>query len=118
MGKTTILRLVFHLLSPENNRGHRNFLRDTHFEIIEVKLFSGVTVSARHEDPLKRSVLILQNKERGETLVTWTFRKRSKETRGRDDQALYLPPEIWINDIATTDSNRFKTHRSDEEEVF
>lgn len=63
MGKTTILRLVFHLLSPENNRGHRNFLRDTHFEIIEVKLFSGVTVSARHEDPLKRSVLILQNKQ-------------------------------------------------------
>jgi ABC-type transport system involved in cytochrome c biogenesis ATPase subunit len=29
MGKSTILRLVFHLLSPENSRGHRNFLKAT-----------------------------------------------------------------------------------------
>lgn len=42
MGKSTILRLVFHLLSPENSRGHLNCLKATQFELLEVRLLSGI----------------------------------------------------------------------------
>lgn len=37
-GKTTLLRLVYHVLSPANNRGHRSYLAKTKFESIRVAL--------------------------------------------------------------------------------
>ena len=35
-GKTTILKLVFHLLSSEENRGHRSFVATTPFQLFQV----------------------------------------------------------------------------------
>jgi energy-coupling factor transporter ATP-binding protein EcfA2 len=48
-GKSTILRLAFHLLSAATNRGHRNALFDTYFHTLEVDLHNGVLLGAtRH----------------------------------------------------------------------
>lgn len=48
-GKSTILRLAFHLLSAATNRGHRNALFDTYFHKLEVDLSNGVQLGAiRH----------------------------------------------------------------------
>ena len=45
-GKTTILRLVFHLLSPVDNRGHKTILAQTKFASFEVYLADGSVVRA------------------------------------------------------------------------
>ena len=47
VGKSTLLRLAFHLLSAANDRGHRTALYDADFDSLEVALASGITLSAR-----------------------------------------------------------------------
>ncbi|WP_173046750.1 AAA family ATPase [Nitrospira sp. KM1] len=51
-GKTTILKLVFHLLSPESNKGHRSFVAKTPFKSLHIELENGFAVSASREDTL------------------------------------------------------------------
>src|SRR4030095_15456632 len=46
-GKTTILKLLYHLLSPIDNRGHKSVLGQTKFERFEVILSNKVAVIAR-----------------------------------------------------------------------
>ena len=46
VGKSTVLRLAFHLLSAANNRGHRTALFDSYFSRLEVDLFNGVKLVA------------------------------------------------------------------------
>jgi len=43
-GKTTLLRLLFHLLSPVNNRGHKTVLLETKFENLCVELCGGTEI--------------------------------------------------------------------------
>lgn len=46
LGKTNVLKAIFHLLSPANNRGHRTAVAKMKFQSIEVELSSGIMVSA------------------------------------------------------------------------
>lgn len=48
-GKTTILNLLFHLLSPEPRAGHRNWLARVPVERFEVTLMDGSKISLRHD---------------------------------------------------------------------
>lgn len=45
-GKTTLLSMIFHLLSPANNRGHRNALAEIPFKRFTIYLSDGTKVSA------------------------------------------------------------------------
>lgn len=45
-GKTTILNLVFHLLSPEESQGHRTYLARKQFRKLSVKLNNGAEITA------------------------------------------------------------------------
>lgn len=45
-GKTTILRLLFHLLSPARTRGHRTWVGAVPFRSIRIELSNGTTVAA------------------------------------------------------------------------
>jgi energy-coupling factor transporter ATP-binding protein EcfA2 len=45
-GKTTILKLLFHLLSPASGRGHRSFLAKTPFQKFSVSLTDGTSIIA------------------------------------------------------------------------
>jgi predicted ATPase len=49
-GKTTVLNLVFHLLSPEVAQNHRTFLAQTVFSEFTVELANGMRVSATRPD--------------------------------------------------------------------
>ena len=46
-GKTTILRLLFHLLSPVESRGHKTVVTQTKFNLFEVTLANGTRVIAQ-----------------------------------------------------------------------
>ncbi|MGN6552723.1 MAG: AAA family ATPase [Verrucomicrobiota bacterium] len=45
-GKTTILKLLFHLLSPVESRGHKTVVTQTKFSLFEVTLANGTRVIA------------------------------------------------------------------------
>src|SRR5688572_13035617 len=50
-GKTSLLRLLFHALSPAGNRGHRNALRRIRFREFRVDFHDGTyVVYARNRD--------------------------------------------------------------------
>lgn len=60
VGKSTILRLAFHLLSCANDRGHRTALYETDFENIEVGLWPDVLLSATSLTENEIKILRLQ----------------------------------------------------------
>lgn len=51
-GKTTVLSLVFHLLSPAENAGHRGRIAEVPFAFLEVTLQDGTKISAKKDSQL------------------------------------------------------------------
>ncbi|MFO1125707.1 MAG: ATP-binding protein [Methylocystis sp.] len=74
VGKSTILRLVFHLLSPANKSGHRGALYKADFENLEVLLSSDVIVSASKISEDEEIFLALQISRGSKILATWRFK--------------------------------------------
>lgn len=78
VGKSTILRLVFHLLSASDNSGHRTALRKIPFRMLSVMLNTGVVFKAerkeleRHDD-YSRAPLRLTIERRGRLVSEWNF---------------------------------------------
>lgn len=48
-GKTTVLNLIFHLLSPSSGRGHLNAIAKVPFRSLQVNLSDGTTITASRE---------------------------------------------------------------------
>lgn len=85
VGKSTILRLVFHLLSAANNRGHRTALYKADFKRLEVKLTSNVSLEASLSDDTHR-VLTLTIFENSKKIVIWEYHPREEETSFSDEE--------------------------------
>lgn len=49
-GKTTILKLIFHLLSTEKSGGHKTFIANTKFKSVEVILANKYSIFAKRRD--------------------------------------------------------------------
>ena len=89
VGKSTLLRLVFHLLSAANDRGHRTALYKTDFQRLEVTLSSGTRLVARilELEPTKLVLLeVLQGEKR---VAVWDYRPRD-ENRFLEEEAVYI----------------------------
>lgn len=69
-GKTTILRLLFHLLSPIDNRGHKTELAQTKFSRFEVQLADGTTILAERSQHRLIGNLELRIAKSGKTICT------------------------------------------------
>lgn len=89
VGKSTLLRLAFHLLSAAEDRGHRTALYGSEFQSLEVNLSSGVKLTARFigEDFLK--ILSLEIFVDDELVAVWDYRPRD-ERRYLDEESVYL----------------------------
>lgn len=95
VGKSTILRLAFHLLSAAHDRGHRTALYKTIFENLEVDLTSGHQIGAKfiknQNDIDAPKTLSLSIKKGNETLVIWDYMPRGRrESLHADDDELYV----------------------------
>jgi len=51
-GKTTILQMIFNLLSSENGEGHKTELANSKFKKISIKLSNNIVISAFRLDDL------------------------------------------------------------------
>jgi energy-coupling factor transporter ATP-binding protein EcfA2 len=63
-GKSTILKLLFHILNPEPYAGHRSFITTIPFKTFEIRLNSGATIAVKKDEPFSTSdySLIIQSK--------------------------------------------------------
>lgn len=51
-GKTTVLNLVFYLLSTKNKSGFKSLLAQTKFELFSIKLSNGIEIGASRKDSI------------------------------------------------------------------
>jgi energy-coupling factor transporter ATP-binding protein EcfA2 len=89
VGKSTLLRLVFHLLSAASSRGHRTALYNTDFRHLEVTLSSAVKLTAQVSDPGPAKLLLLQVIQDEKKLAVWDYRPRDAG-RFREDEPVYI----------------------------
>lgn len=85
-GKTTILNLIFHLLSPEPWGGHRTFVSSVPFSKINILLSSGIQVLASRKASEKFGpYMITVYDENGSKIVDWMWihSEREKEEQER-----------------------------------
>ncbi|MBH3460239.1 AAA family ATPase [Pseudomonas putida] len=73
VGKSTVLRLAFHLMSAADNRGHRTALYNAEFAKLEVLLTSRVLLSAVRVGDILSLAIELD----GEVLAVWDFKPRN-----------------------------------------
>jgi hypothetical protein len=77
LGKTNILRILFHLLSPADKRNHRSALARISFREVEVWLSNGIVVSARRKpDALIGPMRLEVNRAKHgnqELIAAWDF---------------------------------------------
>ncbi|WP_159918436.1 AAA family ATPase [Pseudomonas sp. Irchel 3A18] len=100
VGKSTILRLVFHLLSPGGDKGHRHALYEASFDELKVNLANGVTFKATQLLPKTKSLLgrdikrlTLTIEKQDSILSLWEFIPRNL----RNDAGYYI--EIDKNEV-------------------
>jgi energy-coupling factor transporter ATP-binding protein EcfA2 len=86
VGKSTILRLAFHLLSAARDRGHRSTLYNAPFEKLEVDLVSGITLRAARNEKSLPKVLELSILKETETLAKWIYFPGNKSRGALDDE--------------------------------
>src|SRR6185312_2943075 len=73
LGKSTILRAAFHLLSASGKGGHRTALSKIPFTLLEVDLANDVTLRAERKKPEPEGLLILSIIKNQTTLAAWDY---------------------------------------------
>lgn len=73
VGKSTVLRLAFHLLSAAGNRGHRTALFQTEFKQLDIELFDGVTLSAVRGGKVPAGTLRLLISKSTKIIAIWDY---------------------------------------------
>ncbi|VUC76691.1 hemin importer ATP-binding subunit [Raoultella terrigena] len=99
VGKSTLLRLAFHLLSPDNQSGHRTALYNTSFSLLKVELTSGYILTAKHDSQKSEDGLMVLDIFKGKDVIArWNYRKSSNESRRVmvDDEIMYFHEREFI----------------------
>ena len=105
VGKSTILRLAFHLLSTANNRSHRTALFNTDFQSLEVELASGIILSANRVNIESQRMLRLAVAKKGKVLAEWDYHPETKSEN-------YLENEEFFLELGPGGSKRVRMQRT------
>ncbi len=89
-GKTTILNLVFHALSPENAKGHRSFIAHVPFKQLEIRFADGHCVSAFREEA-SSGPFAMRVEKRGKDTVSHSFTVTADGSVQDQDESTYRP---------------------------
>jgi energy-coupling factor transporter ATP-binding protein EcfA2 len=68
-GKTTVLKLIWHLLSPHSSKGHRSYIAQTPFRKLALRFSSGISITAEKVDGLVGPFRLAVNQTRNRVLV-------------------------------------------------
>lgn len=84
-GKTSLLKLLFHALSPAPNRGHRNALSRTGFDNFEVIFVDGTRVTYSRQEDVPGRILRGEVAIVDQPVVGWEWPKEGQPTIGLSD---------------------------------
>jgi energy-coupling factor transporter ATP-binding protein EcfA2 len=117
-GKTTILKLLFHLLSPSKGREHRSFIAQVPFSRFAVSLAGGtqIIVSREEENLLGSFQIELQEKGKNPSRVKY----KVDDERGissLDRNLLNRLSELQLSVFLLGDDRVLKSDRFDSEEI-
>ena len=84
VGKSTLLQIVFHLLSAKDNRGHRTALYNSSFSRLEVTLASGVKLTAYFVGEDKSKILTLEVIDGTKKVAAWDYHPNDKRFIGEE----------------------------------
>lgn len=94
VGKTSVLNLVFHLMSAAGDRGHRSALYRSNFNTLEVELASGALLTAEFYKRSDVKVLRLEISERSKLVARWDYfpgeRSKVRSTKDGTTMVLYV----------------------------
>jgi len=114
-GKSTVLRLAFHLLSAAPDRGHRHALYNSNFNYLEVTLSNGTTLSAtKTEGDRGYKNLRLEIKKEGSKKLSarWDFIPKTVQ---RDDEIYKsIQEEIFLRIRNKRNANKASKGTSEE----
>ena len=79
VGKSTLLTLVFHLLSSAGDRGHRTAIWNTTFQSLSVVLKDNIELSAVRPGGVEDTTVVFQIRKQGELIAEWTYSKGRRE---------------------------------------
>jgi energy-coupling factor transporter ATP-binding protein EcfA2 len=113
-GKTTVLKLLFHLLSPRGQRGHRSFIAKVSFKSFSIFLADGTSVSVRRNNNElfgSYEFLICKNNK----LIAKTFYEYHEEdesVKGEDESVIHQIESLqlvlfFLGDDRVLDSDIF-----------
>ncbi len=80
VGKSTILSLIFHLLSPAGDRGHRSSIRKIQFCYFEIELSNGFRIVAERPEGASGEIIDLRISKNDELNAVWNY----KDARRRE----------------------------------
>lgn len=110
VGKSTILRLAFHMLSAAENKGHRNALYKTTFHALEIRLSTGVTLHARRGIGDEEELLFLSVSKDGADLAIWNFKPSNRISPGEGEEIMVEMIDK-SSGIARVVTRRVRRHR-------
>jgi len=98
LGKTSLLSLVFHLLSPARNKGHKTAISAIPFHELQVTLNDGTIISATKDAQLLKGPVHFAIVSGGQA-TEWRFNPNSRSTIAIDGlpdkvDVTSLPPEL------------------------
>ncbi|HDL7468481.1 TPA: ATP-binding protein [Yersinia enterocolitica] len=108
VGKSTVLRLAFHLLSASNSSGHRSELYKSSFLSLEVILSSGIKLLAEFEIKRNRKILVLKILEKNNLLAIWDYYPESLHSRTFDEEVIMARSDY---ELFFSDGRRVLTKR-------
>lgn len=96
-GKTTLLQMLFHLISPEGNKGHRTYLADIKFKTFVVKFIDGTEISVKREScSIGPFTIYIKKNNKTISVYHFTHFKRGEE----EDEITY---NKFINNLKKLD---------------
>lgn len=90
VGKSTLLRLAFHLLSTANDKGHRGALYKSDFKTLEVDLASGVTISAKIDDKTSGRLLTMEISRKNDKLAIWEYQPKAERSSLFEEEVVFV----------------------------
>lgn len=101
VGKSTILRLVFHLLSPAEKKNHRTELTKVSYRQLEVELASGVLFRVEREGRIDSPAIVLTIHRGSKVLAEWRF---------ESDESVEAAEVIKVDDAAISPSRNAESY--------
>ena len=119
-GKTTILNLIFHALSPEDTKGHRTFIAGIPLKLLEISFVDGHCVSVSRKKTTS-GPFTMRVEKNGQEIASHRFTLTREGSVGDQDESTYHPllralADLRLGLFLLPDNRRIESNLYEDEE--